>query len=216
MWIGVAGDVDHADVGGVDAADDPQRLQTVFDEIVWVRVDPDVDAFTLEDRHQLLHGPEERALGFLGALGAAGELGVDHVDAEVDGDLDDAFPVAHRGLSGVLVGTRPAQHRQHRRDADTRIGARLAELGHQFVVGAGMVEERDEVAMRGQLQVLVAQFGYQPGEFEQFVVVVERGGIECDLHVLRSPYRVAGHHRHLDGLTGLSDRTPAAHTAAAA
>ena len=66
--IGVAGDVDHPDIGRVHSADDAQRFHPVLDEIVWVRVDPDVDALPLEDRHQLLHGPEERAFGFLGAL----------------------------------------------------------------------------------------------------------------------------------------------------
>ena len=86
------------------------------------------------------------------------------VDTEVDGDLDDALPVAHRGLAGILVGSRPAQHRQHRGDADAGVCAGPAELGHQFVIGAGVVEERDEVAVRGQLQVLVAQFGDQTRE----------------------------------------------------
>jgi hypothetical protein len=38
----MAGDEDEPDVRGVDAADDPQRLQPVLDEIVGVRVDPDV------------------------------------------------------------------------------------------------------------------------------------------------------------------------------
>ena len=82
--IGVAGDVHHADIGGVDAADDPQRLQAVLDEIIGMRVDPDVDAFAFEDRHEFLHRPEERAFGFFGAFGAAGEFGVDDVHAEVD------------------------------------------------------------------------------------------------------------------------------------
>ena len=178
----VARDEDHADIGGVDAADDPQRLQPVLDEIVWVRVDPDVDSFAFEDRHQLFHGPEERALGFLGALGAAGELGVDDVHTEVDGDLDDPLPVAYRRLTCVLVGSRPAQHRQHRRDADACVCTRLAELRDQVVVGARVVEERDEVPVRRQLQVLVSQFRHQPREFEQLVVVVERRRIQCDLH----------------------------------
>ena len=53
----------------------------------------------------------------------------------------------------------------------------------QVVVGAGVVEERDEVPMRRQLQVLVAQIGYQTREVEQAVVVVERRRIQCDLHV---------------------------------
>ena len=128
------------------------------------------------------------------------------------GDLDDPFPVAHGGLAGILVGTRPAQHRQHRRDPDTRVGAGLAELGDQLVVGAGVVEERDEVAMRSQLQVLETQIRNHTGEFEQLVVVVERRGVQGDLHqtptlsasstVTRSPVS--------------SDRTPASHTAAAA
>ena len=136
-------------------------------------------------------------------LGPPGELGVDHVDAEVDGDLDDALPVAHRGLAGVLVGAGPAQHRQHRGDADTGVRAGLAELGHQVVVGARMVEERDEVPVRGQLQVLVAQIGHQAREFEQLVVVVERGGIQCDLHRSGPLDRIAVDHLDLDRLPGV-------------
>ena len=212
----MARDEDHADVGGVDAADDAQRLQPVLDEIVWVRVDPDVDAFAFEDRHQLLHGPEERPLGFLGALGAAGELGVDDVHAEVDGDLHDALPVAHRGFAGVLVGTGPAQHGQHRRDPHPGVRARLAELRDEVVVGARVVEERDEVAVRRQLQVLEAQFRDQPREVEQVVVVVERCRIECDLHA-RAPLIEAGSTIWTStGLPLCNDWTPASQTAAAA
>ena len=145
----------------------------------------------LEDRQQLLHRAEERPLRLFGPLGTAGELGVDHVDAEVDGDLNDALPVAHRGFAGILVGTGPAQHRQHRRDADTRVGARLAELGDQFVIGAGMVEERDEVPMRGKLQIFVTQFRYHAREVEQLVIVVERRGVQGNLHVRHPPARRA-------------------------
>jgi hypothetical protein len=76
-----------------------------------VRVDSDVDAFVFEDRNEFLHRPEERPFGFLGAFGSAGELGVDHVDPEVDGDLDDPLPVAYRGFSGILVGAGPSQYR---------------------------------------------------------------------------------------------------------
>ncbi len=128
------------------------------------------------------------ALGFLGALGSSGEFGIDDVDTEVDGDLDDAFPVAHRGFSGGLVGTRPAQHRQHRRDPDTGVRARLAKSGDQVVVGAGMVEERDEIPVRSQLQILVAEFGYHAREFEQLVVMMERRRVKCDLHRHRVPF----------------------------
>ena len=217
MWIGVAGDVDHADVGRVDTADDPQRLQPVLDEIVWVRVDSDVDAFAFEDRHQLFHRPEERPLGFLGTLGAAGELGVDDVHAEVDGDLHDAFPVAYRGFAGVLVGTGPAQHRQHRRDAHAGVRARLAELRDEVVVGARVVEERDEVPVRRQLQVLVAQIRDQTREVEQVVVVVERRRIECDLHV-HAPLIEArvDHLRPRRACRCSATSTPASQTAAAA
>ena len=180
----MAGDVDHADVGGVDAADDPQRLHPVLDEIVGVRVDPDVDAFAFEDRHQFLHGPEERPFGFLGLLGPAGELGVDHVDAEVDGDLDDTLPVAHRGFAGVLVRARttaaPAAPTRCRHRASAQA---FAELCHQVVVGTRVVEERDEVPVRRELQVLVTQFGHQRRELEQFVIVVKRRRVEGDLHV---------------------------------
>ena len=192
------------------------RLQAVLDEIVGVRVDPDVDALALEDRHQFLHRPEERPLGFLGLLRAAGELGVDHVHPEVDGDLDDPLPVPHRRLAGILVGTRPPQHRQHRRDPDTRIGARLAELRHQVVVGARVVEERDEVPVRGELQVLVAEFGDQRREFEQLVVVVERRGIQGDLHRQAPGIDARSTIVTSTGRPLFSDSTPASHTAAAA
>ena len=83
---------------------------------------------------------------------------------------------------------------------DTRVGAGLAELGDQFVVGAGVVEERDEVAVRGQLQVLVAQFRDHAREVEQLVVVVERRGIQGDLHVRRPPCRASS---TIDALAGL-------------
>jgi len=46
---GVARDVHHADVGGVDSPNDAHRLEAVLDEIVWVRVDPDVDALARPD-----------------------------------------------------------------------------------------------------------------------------------------------------------------------
>jgi hypothetical protein len=49
-------------------------------------------------------------------------------------------------------------------------------------VGAGVVEERDEVAVRRELQVLVAQIRDNPREFEQLVVVMKRGRIQCNLH----------------------------------
>ncbi len=216
MWIAVARDEDHADVRRVDTADDPQRLHPVLDEIIWVRVDPDVDAFAFEDRHQLFHGPEERPLGFLGALGAAGELGVDDVHAEVDGDLHDALPVAHRRFARILVGPGPAQHRQHRRDPHTRVRACLAELRDEVVVGARMVEERDEVPVRRQLQVLIAQFRYQTREFEQIVVVVERCRIECDLHVVHPLIDAGSTICTSTGLPLCNDWTPASQTAAAA
>ena len=212
----MAGDVHHAEVGGVDATDDADRFEAVLDEIVRVRIDPDVDALPLEDRHQLLHGPEERPLGLLGTFRPAGELGVDDVDAKVDGDLDDALPVPHRRFTGILVWPGPPQHRQHRCDADARVGARLAELGHQVVVGARVVVERDEVPVRGELQVLVTQFGYHTREVEQFVVVVEWGGIECDLHGSRVLDRVARDHVTATGCPDSSEATPAAQTAAAA
>ena len=209
---GVAGHVDHADVGRVHPSNDPQRLEPVFHEVVGVRVDPHVDTFAFEDRQEFFHGAEERAFGFLGAFGAPGELGVDHVDAEVHGDLNDTLPVAHRGFAGIFVGTGPAQHRQYRGDAHPRIGAGLAELGHQLVIGSRVIEERNEIAMRGQLQELVAQIRYHTGEFEQLEIVVERGGIECDPHQVLILSASSTATRSPDS----SDRTPAAHTAAAA
>ena len=182
---------------------------------------PDEDAREAAVRNwkrviQLLHRPKERAFGLLGPFGAPGELGVDDVDAQVDSDLDNALPVAHRGLAGVLVGSRPAQHRQHRGYPDSGVGAGLAELGHQVVVGTRVVEERDEVSVRGELQVLVAQIGDHVREFEQLIVMVERSGVECDLHAQAPLIDSRGDHLDLDGCPVSSDCTPAAHTAAAA
>src|SRR4029077_1249903 len=143
--------------------------------------------------------------------GAAGELGVDHVHAEVDGDLNDALPVAHRGFAVILVRAGPAQHRQHRGNTDTRVCARLTELGDQVVVGAGVVEERDEIPMRGQLQILVAQFRYHARELEQLVLVVERCGIQRDLHQVLTLSASSTSTRSPVS----SDLTPASQTAAA-
>ena len=89
----------------------------------------------------------------------------------------------------------------------------LRNLADQLVVGARVVEERDEVAMRGQLQVLVAQIRDHAREVEQLVVVVKRRGIQCDLHV-RRPTRSASSTATRSPVS--SDRTPASHTAAAA
>ena len=213
---GVARDVNHPDVRGVDPADDPHRLEAVLDEIVWVRIDSDVDALTLEDRHQLFHGSEERPLGFLRAFRPAGELGVDDVDPEVDGDLDDALPVSHRSFAGVLIRARPSQHRQHRGDADAGVGAGLAELGHQIVVGTRVVVERDEVPVRRELQVLVAQFGYHTRKFEQLEVVMEWRGIQGDLHRQAPLIESRATMSTVTGCPVSNDSTPAAHTAAAA
>ena len=71
----------------------------------------------------------------------------------------------------------------------------LRNLGDQLVVGARVVEERDEVPMRGQLQVLVAQFRYHARELEQLVVVVERRGIQRDLQSGTHPSPQARHRR---------------------
>jgi hypothetical protein len=40
-----------------------------------------------------------------------------------------------------------------------------------------MVEERDEVAVRCELQVFIAEIGYHARKFEQLMVVVKRRGI---------------------------------------
>jgi hypothetical protein len=74
-------------------------------------------------------------------------------------------------------GPDQTQHRQHRGNADTGVGAGLTELRDQLVVGAGMVEERDEVAVRCELQVLIAEIGYHARKVEQLEVVMKRRGI---------------------------------------
>ena len=93
------------------------------------------------------------------------------------------FQLRTADFAGVLVGTRPPQYREHRGDAHAGVRARLAELRDEIVVGAWVIEERDEVAVRCQLQVFVAQICDQAREVEQVVVMVERRGIQCDLHV---------------------------------
>ena len=86
----------------------------------------------------------------------------------------------------------------------------------EVVVGARVVEERDEVPVRRQLQVLVAQFRDQPREVEQVVVVVERRRVQRDLHA-HAPLIEAGSTIWTStGLPLCSDSTPASQTAAAA
>ena len=99
---------------------------------------------------------------------------------------------------------------------DAGVRARLAELRDEVVVGARVVEERDEVPVRRQLQVLIAQFRYQPREVEQLVVVVERRRIECDLHAHASLIEAGSTIWTSTGLPLCSDSTPASQTAAAA
>ena len=57
--------------------------------------------------------------------------------------------------------------------------------------------------MWGELQVLVAEIGNQAREVEQLVIVVERRGIQCDLHVSGSLDGVARDHFDGDRLSGL-------------
>src|SRR4029079_18410825 len=79
-----------------------------------------------------------------------------------------------------------------------------------------MVEERKEVAVRCQLQVLIAQFRDYPREVEQVVVVVKRRRVEGDLHA-RAPLIDAGSTIWTStGLPLCNDWTPASQTAAAA
>ena len=196
----VRGDVDQADVLGVQPADHPDRGQALLDEVVRVRVDQQVDAFAFDDRQQFLHGAVERALGFLGLLRAAAEFGVHGADAQVHGDLDGTLPVADGRLAGILIRAGPAQHRQHRGDFDPGVLAGL-QLAHQLVVGLRVVVERDEIGVRGHLHVLVAEVRHHPRELEQAVGVVERRGIKGDFHFEHSMVdrsgRAAGRRRFL-------------------
>jgi hypothetical protein len=44
------------------------------------------------------------SLGYVWSLRPTAELGVDHLDAKIDGNLNDSLPGAYRGLSQVLIG----------------------------------------------------------------------------------------------------------------
>ena len=54
----------------------------VLDEVVRVRLEPELDALALEDRQQLLHRPPELAFGLWLPLRPAVELAVHRVHAE--------------------------------------------------------------------------------------------------------------------------------------
>ena len=74
-------------------------------------------------------------------------------------------------------------------------GGGLLQPGGEVVVGTRVAEERREVRVRGQLQVLVAEPGGDIREVEQAEMGgVERGGVKSDLHhgqFLDSPVRQA-------------------------
>ena len=122
------------------------------------------NAFALEDRQQLVHRLQELRLGGLRRLRPAVELGVDHLDAQVDGDLDDPLPGAYGRLSLVLVRTGPAQHRQHRGDAHPRVAPRPSSASDAGVVDPRVLEERDEVRLGRELHPVVTQAGHDVGQ----------------------------------------------------
>ena len=124
----VRGAVQEADPVPIQAADHVHRLEPVLDEVVRVRLDDQLHTLALEDRQQLVHRLQELGLGGLRRLWPSVELGVDHLDAEIDSDLDGPLPRAHGRLPLVLVGTGPAQHRQHRRDPDAGVRATFFSL----------------------------------------------------------------------------------------
>ena len=146
--------VEERDPVAVQAGDHVDRGVPVLDEVVGVRLEDEADALALEVGRELVERAQEHRLGVLRGLGPTVELGVHRVDAEVDGDLDGPAPGTDGGLAGVLVGPRPAQHRQHRGDPDAGVGGAASQRRHGRGVDARVGEERDEVLLRGELHPL--------------------------------------------------------------
>ena len=182
--------VEERDVRAVDALDEVDSALAVLLPVVGVRLEHESDALLLEEGQQLVHRPPEHPLAGRRLTRVAVELGVHRVDAEVGRDLDGARPVAHRRLPVVLVRSRPAEERQHRRDPDAGRGQRLAEGGDARVVDPRMVEERDEVVARRELDPLVAEIGHERRQLEQRRLT-EHVGVESELHDTDSEFVLA-------------------------
>ena len=157
-----------------DDADHVDRGMKGLAPIFRMRLDVELDAFLLEDRNQLLHrAPPRRfarfggvlsaaTIGGMAAIGrrAAAELGIHGVDAHVDGDLDRLLPVGHRRLALVLVGARPAVHRQQRSNLHAVVLERLLEAGDALGVHARRYPPIEEIGARRELDPFVAEFGH--------------------------------------------------------
>src|SRR5215207_8598960 len=128
-----------------------------------MRLDHQLQPFAFEERQQLIHRLEELRFGRLGRFRPAAELGVDHLDAEIDGDLDDPLPGPYGCLPLIFVLTGPAQDRQ-------------------------VAEERDEVGFGRQFHPVIAQAGRNVGQLEDRMARVEHLRIKRQLHG-RSPIR---------------------------
>ena len=138
---GVRRAVEEAHVLRVDHPDHVDRRLQRLDEVLGMRLDVELDALLLEDRHQLLHRAEPGRLAGLGegagtagavarhvGRGPAAELRVHGVAAHLDRDLDRGLPVGDRGLPLALDRARPAVHRQQRGELDAGILERPLEL----------------------------------------------------------------------------------------
>src|SRR5436305_1561086 len=150
----------------------------------------ELDAFSLEERQELLHRPPELRLAPCRLLGPAVELRVHRGAADRDRELDCALPVADRGLALVLVRTRPAIERQDRGELHPGVPEGNAELLDLRPIRAGMEEERDEVRPWGQLDRVVADVGRDPADLGERPIA-EHVWIEGDLHRRVPPWRAA-------------------------
>src|SRR5829696_872878 len=153
-----------------------------------MRLDDQLQAFAFEERQQLIHRLEELRFCRLGRFRLAAELGVDHLDAEIDGDLDDPLPGPYGCLPLIFVRTGPAQHRQHRSDAHVRIGVDLLQLLHPGVVDPRVSKERDEVGFGRQFHPVITQARRNVGQLEDRMARVKHLRIKRQLHG-RSPIR---------------------------
>jgi hypothetical protein len=144
----VGGAIQEADERRVDSANHVDRRLAVLDEVVGMRLEPQLHPLAFEDRQQVLHRPPELGLTPTGCLGSAVELRIHHLAVEIDRQLDGSFPIAHRGLALVLVRSGPPVQGQVGSDLDAGRVQRALELRHNVPIGPRVQEERREV-LRG-------------------------------------------------------------------
>ena len=117
---------------------------------------------------------------------AAAEFAVHRVDAQFDGDLDGAFPVADGGLTFILIVRCPPIHRQQRGNADIGVRQGTLEGFHPIGKNARRLEPFQEIGARAEFDPLIAQFGHFRGQlFQRQVTVHER--VEGDFHLIHFP-----------------------------